>query len=233
MPGVLDLVRPTVDQTIRRLSNASFTVDPIAGEQLSRITSIVSSAYKRHGTIIEVALFHALSERNNLEVENSVPFFINRNASAYVEGHDFRSEAGFQACLATSVPYRREGAEHELDIVYFDHERRCIVALEVKRGNGQFDRGKRDSLIKSALTVRTLLASYAQSRGWDAQTVESRILAYYGVPRFPAEIYLRGDDLDTFVGAGVRSAVEEVNEYFRQSLLELIREDTPQGELFH
>lgn len=233
MPGILDLVKPTVDQTIERLAATKFVTDPIAGEQLSKITSIISSAYKRHGAIIEVALFHAIAQRNNLEAENKVPFFINRNASAYIEGHDFKSADGFKACMDTTVPYREEGAQHELDIVYFDHERRCIVALEVKRGNGQFDRGKRDSMIKSALTVRTLLASYAQQRGWNADSVESRILAYYGVPKFPSEIYLRGADLDMFIGPGVRDSVEEVNAYFQQSLIDLLRQDADQGELFH
>jgi hypothetical protein len=233
MPTVLDAVRPIVDQTINRLGEAKFVVDPIAGPELSKITSITSSAYKRHGAIIEIALFHAIAQRNNLEAESKVPFYVNRHASAYVEGHDFRSSDGLNACLRTSFPYSLEGAQHELDIIYFDHERRSIVALEVKRGNGEFDRGKRDSLIKSALAVRTLLSSYAEARGWHAESVESRILAYYGVPKFPEEIYLRGADLDTFIAPGIWSSVEEVNDYFRACLLDLLQQETRQKDLFH
>ena len=120
-----------------------------------------------------------------------------------------------------------------LAILYFDHRSETIVALEVKRGNGQFDRGKRDSMIKSALTVRTLLTSYAQKEGWKPKGAESRILAYYGVPRFPPEIYLRGGDLDTFIGPGIHKSVEEVNDYFREQLMQLIRGNVGQGRLFH
>ncbi len=232
MASVLETVKPTVDATISRLAATKFVVDPIAGENLSRITSIVSSAYKRHGAVIEVALFHAIAMRNNVTAESKVRFYVNRNASGYVEGHDIKTPEGLEACLATQVPYRPEGAQYELDIVYFDHTDGRIVALEVKRGNGQFDRGKRDSMIKSALTVRTLLKSYAESRGWPAKQVESRIVAYYGVPVFPDPIYLRGRDLNTFIGAGIQETVEEVNAYFRQSLLEVIGAEPSQEELF-
>jgi hypothetical protein len=53
-----------VDQTIDRLGGANFVVDPIAGPDSSKITSITSSAYKRHGAIIEISLFLAIAQRN-------------------------------------------------------------------------------------------------------------------------------------------------------------------------
>lgn len=232
MPSDLEAVKPTVDRTISKLASTRFVIDPIAGEELSKITSIVSSAYKRHGAIIEVALFEAISQRNNIEAENRVKFFVNRNASSYIESHDIKGPDGLSACMLSSIFYREEGAEYELDIVYFDHQTETIVALEVKRGNGQFDRGKRDSMIKPALTVRSLLASYAEHRGWPARSVDSRILAYYGVPKFPPAIYLRGQELNEFVGPGVFESVEEVNEYFRSSLLKVIGGEIDQPELF-
>ena len=116
--------------------------------------------------------------------------------------------------------------------MHYDHRSEKVVALEVKRGNGQFDRGKRDSMIKSALTVRSLHASYAETHGWSARTVESRIMAYYGVPKFPPQIHLRGQDLNSFIGPGIYESVEKVNEYFRTSLLEVIGGEVEQPELF-
>ncbi len=231
MATVLDEVRPIVDETIRKLENTNFLIDPIAGERLSRITSIVSSAYKRHGAIIEIALFHAISQQNTIEARSKESFFISKNVSSYVESHDFKSEDGFHSCLSTSMPYRRDGEKYEIDIVYFDFTTETICALEVKRGNGQFDRGKRDSMIKAALSVRMLLRSFAEHVGWPAKNVESRILAYYGVPRFPPEIYLRGKDLDQFIGPGIRDRVESVNDYFRERLLALVGGDVDQGIL--
>lgn len=229
MSSVLEAVQPTVDDTIAKLASAQFIIDPIAGEHLSRVTSIISSAYKRHGGIIEIALFHAIASHNSLETFSRVPFFVNRNASSYVESHDIKTQEGRRSCLNASLEYREEGSRYELDILYFDHRTGSIVALEVKRGNGHFDRGKRDSMIKSALTVRTLLASYAATRGWDAKGVESRILAYYGVPRFPHEIYLRGTDLDTFIAPGIFDRVEQVNAYFKTQLMRVVSGDVGQG----
>jgi hypothetical protein len=43
-----------VDDTIRALANVRFVEDPVAGVRYSRATSIVSSAYKRHGRILEI-----------------------------------------------------------------------------------------------------------------------------------------------------------------------------------
>jgi len=233
MSAVLEAVRPTVDATIRKLEETRFIVDPIAGEQLSRVTSIVSSAYKRHGAIIEVALYHAISQQNSVEAWSKYPFYISRNASGYVESHDLKTRAGFEACLNTSIPYRAEGSRYEIDIIYFDHATGTVCALEVKRGNGEFDRGKRDSMIKSALCIRSLLASFAEEMSWEAKHVESRILAYYGVPKFPPQIYLRGVDIDHFIAPGIRDKIETVNDYFRQELLRLVSGDLQQGQLFH
>jgi hypothetical protein len=52
--GFMDRVSPIVDETIRILAKTKFVEDPIAGVKYSHATSIVSSAYKRHGRILEL-----------------------------------------------------------------------------------------------------------------------------------------------------------------------------------
>jgi hypothetical protein len=64
----LDRVTPVVDLTISRLASQRFLVDPISGEKFSRQTSIISSAYKRHGAILEVAIRESLRESNRHQV---------------------------------------------------------------------------------------------------------------------------------------------------------------------
>jgi len=54
----LSAVLNEVDATISRLADKQFSVDPVVEARYSRITSIVSSAYKRHGGIIEHSLLH-------------------------------------------------------------------------------------------------------------------------------------------------------------------------------
>ena len=57
-----------VDATIYRLAAKKFLTDPVVEARYSRITSIVSSAYKRHGAIIEQAFVAALNESSHLSV---------------------------------------------------------------------------------------------------------------------------------------------------------------------
>jgi hypothetical protein len=52
----MERVAPVVGETIHALGKKLFVVDPIAGVCYSRATSIVNSAHKRHGRILEVAL---------------------------------------------------------------------------------------------------------------------------------------------------------------------------------
>ena len=47
--SVLDLVKDEIEKTIQSLEAKTFLADPIAGPHFSKITSVMSSAYKRHG----------------------------------------------------------------------------------------------------------------------------------------------------------------------------------------
>src|SRR6266851_9694729 len=80
----IDRVKPIVDQTISTLASARFVVDPIAGEKYSRLTSIISSAYKRHGTILEFALRESLRESNRHRVWREDSFRVSRAADQIV-----------------------------------------------------------------------------------------------------------------------------------------------------
>jgi hypothetical protein len=64
----MERVAPVVDETIRALAQTKFVQDPVAGMKYSRATSIVSSAYKRHGRILETALRESLRESNRHKV---------------------------------------------------------------------------------------------------------------------------------------------------------------------
>ena len=54
MGTVLDAVREEVERTIHALDQKRFDPDPIAGPHFSKITSVMSSAYKRHGYILDI-----------------------------------------------------------------------------------------------------------------------------------------------------------------------------------
>jgi hypothetical protein len=76
-----DRVKPLVDETVRRLAIKSFRDDPIAGTRYAR-AGIVSSAYKRHGKILEAAIFERLRDNNRLSVWSDPTFAVSAAADA-------------------------------------------------------------------------------------------------------------------------------------------------------
>lgn len=78
MTTFMERVAPVVDETIRALARTKFIEDPIAGDRHSRNTSIISSAYKRHGRILETALRESLKESNRHKVWQDDKFRVSR-----------------------------------------------------------------------------------------------------------------------------------------------------------
>jgi hypothetical protein len=89
--GFMERVTPIVDQTIKALAKVDFVPDPIAGARYARTTSIVSSAYKRHGKILEFALRESLRESNRHKVWNDGAFKVSREADALANTQDFEA----------------------------------------------------------------------------------------------------------------------------------------------
>jgi hypothetical protein len=216
----MDRVAPVVDDTIRALARTRFVQDPIAGMKYSRATSIVSSAYKRHGRILETALRESLRESNRHRVWQEDAFKVSRAADALVGS---QSE---DACRQSALPYGEKVRTLQVDMVAFDSADQIIRAYEVKRGNGQFDAGKIRSIKRDLMCVQVLLKSYGQELAkLNPVAAESRIIFYYGVRSIPRPWSLVRDELDNHFGFPVVAGIEEANEYFRAKLHELL--ETP------
>jgi hypothetical protein len=132
----LERVRPVVDDTIRGLARRKFISDPVAGAHYSRTTSIVSSAYKRHGRILETALRESLRDSNRHRVWQESVFHVSRAANTLADLQD-DAEARH-----TELPYGDTYRTIQVDMIAYDEADQTIRAYEVKRGNGQFDAGK-------------------------------------------------------------------------------------------
>jgi hypothetical protein len=74
MGTVLDLLKDEIEKTIQLLDNKRFDPDSIAGKHFSKITSVMSSAYKRHGYILEHAILQALKLCPHFEVWHDETF---------------------------------------------------------------------------------------------------------------------------------------------------------------
>jgi hypothetical protein len=212
----MERVTPVVDETIRLLAKSKFVEDPVAGVRYSRATSIVSSAYKRHGRILETALRESLRESNRHKVWQESAFRVSRAADALVGSQN--EDAGRQSAL----PYGDSIRTIQVDMVAFDSADQTIRAYEVKRGNGQFDAGKIPSIKRDLMCVQVLLKSYGEFAKLKPVAAESRIVFYYGVRSIPRPWSLVKNELYDHFGFPVIARIEEANDYFRTKLHELL-----------
>ncbi len=216
----MERVAPVVDETIRALAKTKFVQDPVAGLKYSRATSIVSSAYKRHGRILETALRESLRESNRHKVWQEDAFRVSRAADALVGS---QSE---DACRQTTLPYGDSVRTIQVDMVAFDSADQTIRAYEVKRGNGQFDAGKIRSIKRDLMCIQVLLKSYGEEFAkLKPAAAQSRIIFYYGVRSIPRPWSLVKKNLDEHFGFPVVEKSKKPMTYFRHKLHALL--ETP------
>src|SRR5262245_44359731 len=208
----MERVAIVVDDTIRDLAQTAFLEDPIAGTHYSRSTSIVSSAYKRHGRILEVALRESLRESNRHRVWQDSAFRVSMEADALANTQEL------EACRQTTLPYGRSVRTLQIHIVAFDSTDQSIRAYEIKRGNGQFDTGKKRQIKRDLKCIQVLLKSYGEFCKLQPQTAESKIIFYYGVRSLPRPWSLIKNELDEHFGFPVVERIEQANDYFRTKL---------------
>src|SRR5262245_22570574 len=99
MGVVLDLLKPEIDRNLKQLEKKEFATDQIAAPYFSRITSVMSSAYKRHGHILERAILETLKRCDHFDVWDDQKFQVQATVDHMVTG-----------CL--KEPTKLIGAEH-------------------------------------------------------------------------------------------------------------------------
>jgi hypothetical protein len=220
LENYFERIRPTVDDTISRLGTARFREDPIAGRKYSRATSIISSAYKRHGAILQTALLERLKDCARLRVWTEDDFKLSHDSLRQV-----RIAGRLDSLLQAQLPYGDRERSVRVDILVFDEARRSLNAYNVKRGNGSYDGGKRRIIHEELIRTQMLLSDYGSKTGVVAETSHVHIIFYYGLLSLPPPLAITGDDLDMHFQFPVREAVELVNAYFVARLSELIEQE--------
>lgn len=215
MPDFFERVLPEVTKTIDLLQKKKFRLDPIAGEEYSRSTSVISSAYKRHGKIIEAALRERLKDKDDFVVWDEPMFKVSQPANIL--------SGNANDCLGATLQYGDEARTVQIDLIVYDKNSHALRAYEVKRGNGSFDAGKKRSIMRDLLSTQVLLKSYGEQRGLEVGLAEAKIIFYYGVRSIPEPFSLIGDELDEHFGFDLVAAIELVNEYFKHQLFEILK----------
>jgi hypothetical protein len=219
MSHLIETVGPLIDRTVETLRRTKFTPDPIAGEHFSKIVSLMSSAYKRHGFILERAILEQLKTCPRFIVWEDREFRVTNTADHIV---DTILKSPIQA-LETQTNYSEDGHRSlQTDAFVFDKETRMLRAYEIKRGSGLHDSGKRRSILRDILCTQILLKSYGRLRDLSVANAESLIIFYYGKCSIGKPFSLTAKELDDHFGYPVQKEVEALNDYFRKRLFELL-----------
>jgi hypothetical protein len=218
MGTVLDLLKPEIEKTVTGLDSKLFDPDPIAGPHFSKITSVMSSAYKRHGYILERAILEALKLCPHFEVWRDPIFQVPSSVDHIVAGSILEPTK----LIGTDYPYSDGQRTLQVDAIVFDKNKGTLRAYEIKRGSGLHDSGKRRSMMRDTLCVQILLKSYGTGRGYDCKSAFSHVVFYYGKCSIPKPFSITGAELDEHFGFSVYEAVEEVNRYFQGRLFSIL-----------
>jgi hypothetical protein len=123
----------------------------------------------------------------------------------------------------TSIAYKSPGRRTlQVDALVYSRRHKWLRGYEIKRGAGLHDSGKRRSMLTDLLCIHVLLKSYGELRGLDVVDVHAYIVHYYGLRSIKPPFSLDRFELDAHFGFPVMNAVEEVNDYFKNQLLELL-----------
>ena len=218
MTDILPFIEPEIEKTIEALNNKEFLPDPIMGVHFSRQVSLASSAYKRHGYILERALLEVLKARDGLTVWRDDAFQVCQTADALVtsaiKDHKSIEDAHIGYALGT------RGLQ--VDVVVFNEAAKTISAYEVKRGFGNHDSGKRRNMNRDALCTKVLLRDYGKQRGCLAEKSYSHVVFYYGKMSVRPPIGISGTNLDEHFGFPVYEQLERVNARFKERLFQIL-----------
>jgi hypothetical protein len=210
-------IEPVIQDALTSLAKTEFRTDPIGGKKYSRATSIISSAYKRHGQILGRALIERLQDCSRFTVWTENSFKL-----SFQSDNELRKSFPPVSYRQMDLPYGEEDRSIMIDMIIFDHDSGSLRSYNVKRGNGAYDAGKKRLIFHELLKTQMLLREYGKSVGIDADSAESFIIFYYGIRSIPEPYSLIDQDLDKHFDFPVIEAIEAANNRFRQGLYELI-----------
>ncbi|MDC9701724.1 MAG: hypothetical protein PSN37_05840 [Alphaproteobacteria bacterium] len=219
MSLIIEKMSPIIEKTVEKLKKKKFKKDPIAGEHFSKIVSLMGSAYKRHGFILEKAILEQLKTNPDFEVWEDRQFSVSQGADLLVDS----AIQDPTSIISSETNYDENGHRFlQVDTIVYDKIKKQISAYEIKRGNGKHDAGKRRQILRDLLCIQVLLKSYGVKKGFEVLSASSIIIFYYGECSIGKPFSLSKDELDKHFGYPIFNELEKVNEYFRSKLFDLL-----------
>lgn len=217
MPDVTIATEQLIDGFIADTLAKQFRPDPSLDEQTSRIVSVFSSLSRKDGFILQHAVERALLLAPQLHVWQEPEFEISHAADHLAK------EDNVETCLRTELPYGLNAIRRiSRDLIVVNPETRKAGSYDVKRGVGAVDCGKRRQLICDTLGTQMLLKDYVRGHGYEVDRAEARVISVYGRTGLPADITIRGDQLNEHFGAEIEAPVREAAHMFRARIADLL-----------
>ena len=178
MPNFVDKISGPIEDTLAKLNKKRFIADPIAGDHFSKIVSLFSSAYKRHGFILEKAILEGVKESKDLTAWEEKVFHVSRETDRAIGEID--DEDRLHYAEEIDIEYSDKSIRQlQVDLITYNKKTKVMNAYEIKRGNGTHDAGKKRSMLRDLLSVKFLLKSYGKKKGYDVKKVGAYIIFYY------------------------------------------------------
>jgi hypothetical protein len=133
------MIRETVDT----LQATKFTLDPLVTASASLATSRISSAFKRHGYLLQAALATAISTCPDFQTWNEVP---------------------------CAHPLYKNGLK--IDLFVFDKKKRLLEVFEIKRG-GKHDSDAKKGIERRLQAAKDVSAQFCTSHGIQCSAVNA------------------------------------------------------------
>ncbi len=191
-------------------------MDPIAGPYLSKVVSVMASAYKRHTYILVRTFFETLSGIDKFQVWEEPSFVVTTQADSLVS----HSLGAVSSLLDKNLDYdvQKSNREQKIDLMVFNKSTNSLNSYVIKRGNGLYDSGTKKALFNDLLSCQLLLKSYGEAKGFRVSKTAAHIIFYYGKRSVPSPFSLVNSELDHHFNEKIVEKIEYVNEYFKKSL---------------
>lgn len=210
-----------IEKTITALNKRKFEPDPIAGPHFSKITSVMSSAYKRHGLVIEQAILQSMMANSAFDVWVDRAFPVSTAADDVASNFMVNPEQAIESGLAHDENGPRT---LQVDLVAYHKATHHLSIYEIKRGSGFHDAGKKRQILRDVIFMELLAKSYGEARGYKVMTSRAHAVFYYGKCSIKPPYALTGGDLNDHFGFDLKSDVEAANALFKKRLFEILTE---------
>ena len=217
--AVPQIVVDAIDKTINALNKKSFEPDPIAGAHFSKITSVMSSAYKRHGLIIEQSVLQSVLANPDFDAWEDKAFPVSAAADSVASNFMAAPEQAVSSGLAFEATGSRT---LQIDLVAYNKATKHLSIYEIKRGSGLHDAGKKRQILRDVICMELLAKSYGEARGYEVTSSRAHVIFSYGKCSIKAPYALTGEDLNEHFGYNLKGDVEAANELFKKRLFEIL-----------